>query len=183
MKKIQLDCAPPGLVRSFYRTSFYTWLSIVIGLTICVSGGMAALHQQHLIDDQLAQIKIAQLMLNQRNEVKIHVTKKGISETQASAVNGAIAQLNLPWNEVFEALEAATPQTIALISLEPDARRNSVKGIAESKDSDDMVRYIEQLKKQPYFKNVFITMHDINQLDPNKPLRFQFEAYWQGSTS
>jgi Tfp pilus assembly protein PilN len=183
MKKIQLDFAPPGLGRSVCSTSFLTWLTVCVAVVVCISALFAGWQQKQQIDAQLEVIQNLNKKLAQRKEVKSVANKKEISDAQASEVNTAIAQLNLPWRAVFEAVEAATPQTIALLSLEPDARRNSVKGIAEAKDSEEMVRYIEQLKKQSFFSNVFITMHDINQLDPNKPMRFQFEAYWRSAVS
>ena len=181
MKKVQLDFAPNSLTRSVFRATWLTWLLICVGLFFCTCSLVVGLKYKREIDNQLDALQSLNQKIAQHNEVK-HVTNmKAITEAQANAVNAAIAQLNLPWNTVFDAVEAATPQTIALLSLEPDARRNVVKGIAEAKDSENMVLYIEQLKKQVFFSNVFITMHDINQLDPNKPMRFQFEAYWQGA--
>jgi Tfp pilus assembly protein PilN len=80
---------------------------------------------------------------------------------------------------MLDAIEAATPKSIALLSLEPNAGKNLIKGVAEAKQSDDMVHYIEQLKKQSFFDRVLITQHEVNQLDANKPIRFQFAAHWQ----
>ena len=54
--------------------------------------------------------------------------------------------------------------------------------MAEAKTSDDMIAYIEQLKKQEFFTAVLLTKHEINEQDPNKPWRFQFEAQWVGAT-
>jgi len=119
--------------------------------------------------------------LSQRSEQQPVVKKTAITEAQAAAVNAAIAQLNLPWREVFDAIESATPKTIALLALQPDAKRNLVKGMAEAKTSDDMIGYIELLKKQEFFTAVLLTKHEVNEQDPNKPLRFQFEAQWTGA--
>ena len=44
---------------------------------------------------------------------------------QAAAVNGAILQLNLPWRDLQDALAAATPASIALLALEPDAQASA----------------------------------------------------------
>jgi hypothetical protein len=45
-------------------------------------------------------------------------------------------------------MRAATPANIALLALEPDARKRSMKITAEAKTSDDMIAYVEQLKQQ-----------------------------------
>ncbi|MGZ5819748.1 MAG: PilN domain-containing protein, partial [Burkholderiaceae bacterium] len=99
-------------------------------------------------------------------------------EAQANAVNNAIQQLNLPWRDLFSAIESATPSTIALLAIEPDAKKHVLKATAEAKTSDDMIGYIEQLKKQGLFSNVLLAKHEINEQDPNKPIRFQLEAEW-----
>jgi hypothetical protein len=101
-----------------------------------------------------------------------------ISEAQAGAVNAAILQLNLPWRALHDAVGAATPATIALLALEPDARKHALRITAEAKNPDDMVGYVEQLGKQDLFSGVALTRHEINDQDPNRPIRFQVEAYW-----
>jgi hypothetical protein len=44
---------------------------------------------------------------------------------QADAVNAAVMQLNLPWRALHDAVAAATPASIALLALEPDARKRA----------------------------------------------------------
>ncbi|HTD05059.1 PilN domain-containing protein [Undibacterium sp.] len=102
-----------------------------------------------------------------------------IPEAQALAVNAAVQQLNLPWRDVLNAIEAATPKSIALISLEPDAKAATLRGHAEAKTPDDMIAYIEQLKKEEFFIQVQLLKHEIVEQDPNRPYRFQFEVLWE----
>ncbi|MET3106034.1 Tfp pilus assembly protein PilN [Oxalobacteraceae bacterium GrIS 2.11] len=104
-----------------------------------------------------------------------------IPEGRALAINAAIQRLNLPWSDVFDAIEEATPANIALISIEPDIKKQVIKGQAEALSSDDMIAYIEKLKKAALFVNVELIKHEVNQQDPNKPLRFEFEAEWKGT--
>jgi hypothetical protein len=87
-------------------------------------------------------------------------------------------QLNLPWRALQDAIGAATPPTIAMLALEPDARKRSMKITAEAKSSDAMIAYVEELKKQELFSDVALTRHEINELDPARPIRFQIEAEW-----
>ena len=49
---------------------------------------------------------------------------------------------------------------------------------AEARSSDAMIAYLEALKEQELFTGVALTRHEINELDPNKPIRFQLEAEW-----
>lgn len=104
--------------------------------------------------------------------------RTAIPAAQAISANTAISQLNLPWRDVFLTIEAATPKTIALVSLEPDAKNSALKGIAEAKTTDEMIAYIEQLKKEDFFSQVQLLKHEVVELDPNRPYRFQFEVQW-----
>jgi Tfp pilus assembly protein PilN len=181
---MQLDFAPASIVRTIYLTRIRTWFLSATGLALCLSAAFFGFHQLNKIDENEKLLQQLSLQLNTRNNKnslsqKSSVTEGQINKLQANAVNTAIEQLNLPWHDVLNAMESATPATVALLSLEPDAHRNALKGIAEVKDNDGMVHYIELLKKEDFFSSVFLTRHEINQLDSSKPIRFQFEAHWQ----
>jgi Tfp pilus assembly protein PilN len=175
-----LDFAPPSFVRTVYLTKFKTWLLGCIGIALCIIAIFFGRQQLTAIDENEKSLQQLTLQINARNNKNStnQINKTNITDERASAVNTAIAQLNLPWSDVLNAMESATPATVALLSLEPDAGRNLVKGIAEAKDHEVMLRYIELLKKEDFFSSVFLRTHEINQLDSNKPVRFQFEAHW-----
>ncbi len=177
-KPIYIDFAPRSFIRALHRTRARTWILGMAGLLSCAGVSFQALHiiqQQRELETQL---QLAQAALAARTALKPAARKSSITEAQAGAVNTAIGQLNLPWHEVFDAIEAATPKTIALLALEPDAARHVLKGVAEAKSSDEMIVYVEMLKQQAFFAAVGLTRHEINEQDPHKPLRFQFEAQW-----
>jgi Tfp pilus assembly protein PilN len=53
-----------------------------------------------------------------------------------------------------------------------------VRITAETRGSDEMIGYVEKLQAQNWFTAVALTHHETNDVDPNKPLRFQVEAQW-----
>jgi Tfp pilus assembly protein PilN len=179
MTRLDIDFAPPSLRRSLHRVPASAWLAGTLGLALCVTAacyGNAALQRQHAREAQLlrAQQRVAASM-----QGPAPVAQTPIAPAQAAAVNAAILQLNLPWRDLQDALASATPPEIALLALEPDARKRVLKITAETKDSDAMIAYIAQLKQQELFgTRVQLLRHEINELDPNKPLRFQVEASW-----
>jgi Tfp pilus assembly protein PilN len=101
-----------------------------------------------------------------------------VAAAEAAAVNAAIVRLNLPWPEVFDAVERATPDSVALLSLEPDARQDVIRVVAETGSTAEMLRYVERLKQQPFLAEVFLVRHEIDSQNSNLPLRFQVEAHW-----
>jgi Tfp pilus assembly protein PilN len=176
MKTIHIDFAPTSAIRTVIQTRPATWLFGGIGIVLCafISIRAATLVQEknaREADLQLINAKSAQRTSQKPSAVSL-------SESHVNAVNGAIGQLNLPWRDVFDAIEAATPAAIAVLALEPDAKKHLLKGMAEAKSSDDMIAYIESLKQQAFFSAIVLTRHEINAQDPNKPIRFQFEANW-----
>lgn len=178
MKPIRIDFAPVSAGRALRRTSIRTWLLAAIGL---LGIGYGASTAMALFKERISaqrEIQILETKRTQRAAQRPAPKKIAITDAQAAAVNGAIAQLNLPWRDLLDAIEEATPATIGLLSIEPDATKSLVKGMAEAKSSDAMIGYIEQLKQQAFFNAVVLTKHETNEQDPNRPLRFQFEAQW-----
>jgi Tfp pilus assembly protein PilN len=104
-----------------------------------------------------------------------------VPPAQAGAVNASVQQLNLPWRGLHDAVQAATPANIALLALEPDAKKSTVRITAEAKSSDDMSAYVEQLERIEWFTTVLLARHEIKEQDPNRPIRFQVDAQWRAA--
>lgn len=178
MRNMRIDFAPPSLGRSLLRTGAWTWVFGTAALLLCLATAITAnelLNQRAALK---AETHSLQNRLATRTAAKPEPKVITIPEVQAHAVNSAIAQLNLPWRDLLDAIEVATPTTVALLALDPDAKKQTLKGTAEAKSSDAMIAYIEQLKRQDFFDSVVLTKHEVNEQDPNKPLRFQFEVRW-----
>ncbi|WP_373991158.1 hypothetical protein [Duganella sp. BuS-21] len=179
MRAIHIDFAP----RSLRRTLFHIHPGVLAlagaGLLLCVGaafGGWKLVEQKRERQQQLQHLQQRVAALTVR---PAEVARIAIPEAQAAFVNGAVMQLNLPWRELQDAVLAATPRGVALIALEPDPRKRSLKITAETRTSDEMVDYVAALKEQESFSGVILTRHEINDADPNRPLRFQLEATWQ----
>jgi Tfp pilus assembly protein PilN len=177
-RRMNIDFAPRGLRRSLYLAHPAAPLLAGLGLLLCVGAGVAGwklVEQQRLREHQLRHIQERAAAISAR---PAEVARVAIPEAQAAFVNGAIMQLNLPWRELQDAVAAATPRSVALVAMEPDPRKRVLKLTAETKTSDDMVAYVAELKQQELFSGVVLTRHEINEQDPNRPLRFQLEATW-----
>lgn len=175
---MKIDFAP----RSARRTLFHIHPAVLAlagaGMLLCVGaafGGWQLMTQKREREHQLQHLRERVAAISAR---PVEVARVAIPEAQASFVNAAIMQLNLPWRELQDAVLAATPHTVALVAMEPDPRKRILKITAETKTSDDMVAYVEALKEQESFSGVLLTRHEINEQDPNRPLRFQLEATW-----
>lgn len=191
MRKMRIDFAAPGWRRALYRAHPAALAGCVLGLALCAGAaayGYQMAQQQRARAEQLAELERQQRrqtqQLQQQQQQKqprqgaALAAKAQIPEAQFKAINAAVLQLNLPWRDMQEAVGEATPASIALLALEPDPNKQVLKISAEAKNPDDMIAYIEQLKQQEFFVGAALVRHEINDLDPNRPVRFQVEAQW-----
>lgn len=187
MRPLVIDFAPQSFRRTVFLTSLTSWVGLVMALALCTAIALYAIRltqQKNAIAAALSGLQQQQQAQLKRLAGRAAATKPAaIPEAKLSAVNKAIAQLNLPWTDVLNAIEAATPPQIALLTIEPDAKKQSIKLIAEANSSHAMVAYIEVLKKQPFFTSALLAGHEINEKDQNRPLRFQlhlqFDSQWR----
>lgn len=179
MSRLQIDFAPRGWRRTLYRTHPAMWM-VAAFAGIALAAAAAAFYrmdaEQQEYEAQLAAAGVQAKLAAAR--VPAPVVQPRIPEAQATAVNAVVSQLNLPWRALRDALDAGTPQSIALLEVEPDAQRRTLRVTAEARDSEGMVGYVEQLKKQELFADVVLVRHEINMEDPNRPIRFQLDATW-----
>lgn len=179
MKQLHIDFAPHSWRRTLYRTHPGAWMVAgIAALALCAAAvaAIALRSEQRDYERQLAEAGIR--ARQQSAQAPRPTAQPGVPAAQGAAVNAIVSQLNLPWRAVHDALAAGTPSSIALLALEPDARRHTLRITAEARDSDGMVGYVEQLKRQELFSDVVLVSHEVNDADPNKPLRFELEASW-----
>jgi hypothetical protein len=93
--------------------------------------------------------------------------------------NQVLRRLSLPWDALFRAVESSGGKNIALLSMEPDLRKGAVTISAEAKDFDAMLEYVRQLGKREVFGSVLLQSHQVQQADPQKPIRFSLRAVWK----
>lgn len=178
LRRLHIDFAPPSLRRSLYllhpALAAAGWLGLLLGVAAAL-GGWQLLEQRQAREHQLRHLQQRQAALSKAPPA---APRSAIAPAQAAFVNAAIEKLNLPWRDLQDAVVAATPRSVALLALEPDPRKQLLKLTAETRNADDMIAYIEALKQQELFRAVLLTRHEVNEQDPNRPLRFQLEAEW-----
>lgn len=181
MKRIRIDFAEPGLRRTLFHTPRLAWVLLGAGIALCVPAALLA--SQYLAEERAFEAELAarRPAAASPSPLALQAAARAprVSPAQAGAVNAAIMQLNLPWRDLHDAVAAATPPTVALLALEPDAKRRVLRITAEARGSDDMLAYIERMGRLDWFEGVALTRHEINEQDPNRPIRFQFDAQWR----
>lgn len=98
----------------------------------------------------------------------------------AQAAHEANAQLAIPWDALFVRLETNLPRTVALVSLEADARKPEATLTAEAMRAQDMLAWIEQLRLEAGFAGVALVSHALQESEAQQPLRFVLRLDWRG---
>jgi Tfp pilus assembly protein PilN len=179
MKRVRIDFAPPSVRRTLFRTPRAAWAPAVAGLVLCAVAGSAGWRYLEQQKAYQAQVAALDARTHASAAVPVALREPPVPEAQAGAVNAAILQLNLPWRALRDAVQAATPPGVALLALEPESRKRTLRITAETKSSDEMIGYLERLQQQEWFTSVTLARHEINDQDPNRPIRFQVEAQWR----
>lgn len=95
--------------------------------------------------------------------------------------NGVLRQLTLPWDKLFATIEGAGGKDVALLSLAPDRDKQAVHIAIEAKNAAAGLDYLRVLEGEQIFDSVRVRSHQIQLQDPEKPIRFTFQAAWKDS--
>jgi Tfp pilus assembly protein PilN len=89
-----------------------------------------------------------------------------------------ILELNLPWKELFSTVESYPKDDVAVLTIEPDSQKGFVRINAEAKSLDSMLAYVTYLQKTQLFREVELINHQLQEQDPQRPVRFMLQASW-----
>ncbi|RZA29425.1 MAG: hypothetical protein EOP92_37155 [Lysobacteraceae bacterium] len=179
MKRTHIDFAPRSLRRSLLRVP-PRFAALLVPIAFLCVGLVSQVIKYQEEREGLEALQAAIVARSQavRPQPVLVQTNFSVPQAQAQAVNEAVMQLNLPWRDLVEAVRAATPSNVALLALEPDARRRTLRITAEARDSDAMLAYVAKMEEQGWFGSVALVRHEIAEQEPNRPLRFQVSAQW-----
>lgn len=110
----------------------------------------------------------------------VHTGKQDINPygEEIKRANEVIDQLALPWDQLFAAVEGATGKNVALLAIQPDKHKGEVVIGGEAKDIAAMLDYMRRLNEARQLSEVVLLSHQIQQQDPQKPVRFNLSAKW-----
>lgn len=87
--------------------------------------------------------------------------------------------LMIPWGDVLNALESSALDDLALLAIEPDAKKRQLKITAEAKNKDVMFSYLEKLEASSELANVYLLKHEVFEDVDQHPIRFVAVASWK----
>jgi Tfp pilus assembly protein PilN len=163
------------------RTS--NWAGVLV-LAIGLAGLGSTLWYYH---DLRGNLSVKEMLASRLQEQEKSLFARPVAEArdaeqmalETKQANAAILELSLPWKGLFEALEATWSSEVAVLAIEPDAQNGVVRIRAEARRLDSMINYMSSLQRLAIFREVLIVSHQIQDQDPQKPVRFILQARWE----
>ncbi|CAB3769681.1 PilN domain-containing protein [Paraburkholderia humisilvae] len=183
MKRLHIDLAPASARRHLYRSHPLARCLALAAAVLCVVAGMRAHGLFNRLDALAQEQEHIASRAAQTARSRANVARAPVDAKQGAAVNAAVARLNLPWDDILNAVEAATPAKVALLSITPDASRALLRIEAEASSSGVMIDYLKALEQQPLFVRVDLVRHELAKDHTDGVIRFQIEAQWQRAVS
>ncbi len=110
---------------------------------------------------------------------------QNVSNTVATAdlkqVSVIVESLVTPWQDLLFAIEQADMPDIALLSIDPNIKKQQVSLTGEAKNLQIVLSYIEQLELQTALHEVYLQKHMVEETDISKPVTFGVVAKWKVS--
>jgi hypothetical protein len=100
-----------------------------------------------------------------------------LSRTEISTVLATLKQLNVPWSQIFDAIESASSRDIALLSISPDIKKESIIVTAEARNVGAMLRYSKALASRAEFKAARLIDHEMVNSDNGNSIRFNLTIH------
>lgn len=169
---LQLDWLHPG-----QRRRGWQWLGAGI---LCLGLAAAGLEVSALLEANagIASAQDSLQHLRSRSALaRASVGSEAAGQGEAAA-EGALQRLALPWNRLLLELEAARGEDVALLSLETDAAKGSVRLMGEAKSLADVLAYVERLGGTVSLATPQLLSQENRQSDGQPVVAFVIEARW-----
>ncbi len=173
--RIQIDFAKPAWYAPSYLTSLGVSL-ILLGILL-LTGVYAYTFMQDRHEAELNQQEVA-IDLPSPVIEKPSIEAPILNRDQVQILTDMINQLNVPWNHLFNALDALKDPNVALISIIPNYQRQQLELIGEARNIPAMLAYIESLEALPMLEHVTLQKHQVNEAHPYQPVEFIILARW-----
>jgi len=98
---------------------------------------------------------------------------------QIGAANQVIDALAVPWGELFQALDAAPPRGLGLLSMAPNAKDHSVRLAGEARSVPELLAFADRLSALAPLGQVHLLGYETVQREGVAVISFTMAATWQ----
>ena len=129
------------------------------------------------LDQSIQQVKASRGLNKEAPQRQAKSSAELVAKIEEAKKLGAF--LMIPWGNLFNALEGAALEDVAILSIEPDSKKRELKINAEAKNVKTMFSYMERLEASHDLVNVYLMKHEILEDVDQHPIRFMVMANWK----
>lgn len=100
--------------------------------------------------------------------------RRRAQDEEAKRAAAVLANLSVPWQSLFGALESVAGNGVVLTGLQPEAEARRVRITGEARRFEDIPLYARRLQETRTFANVAILAHDTH----DNRIAFTLQADW-----
>lgn len=174
-RALQLDFRRPA--RSGWRWLGWALLAAAVAAALALGERHALLAQSHAA----AQERHARLAERMRARAPQRATAAPDAQTLADIrrANLVIDQLTVPWDGLFDAVEAADARGLGLLALAPTARDRTLRLSGEVRSVLELLAYVERLAAQPALGQVHLLGYNSALREGTSIVTFTMAATWK----
>jgi hypothetical protein len=98
---------------------------------------------------------------------------------RVEASNRVLQALEQPWFTLFDDVERAAIDGVALLALEPDAQKKTVRITGEARDLDVLSTYVDRIGAARSLRDLRLMQQELHGPPERARLRFIISARWE----
>jgi Tfp pilus assembly protein PilN len=169
MRALDLD-----LVRR--RPAWPGWAMLAVGALLVAEAGFGYAG----LRDEIEQLEQRRAAPKARSAVPAAPLSEPLRR-ELDAARRVLQELTLPWEAMFGAIEESDGNGIALLSIEPDAAKRSVRIGGEARNYPAILAFMQRLEASQHLSGVHLLNHQLREQEAGRPLHFIVAASWRAA--
>lgn len=158
----------------------FPWAGVVLFLLALGGSALVDIYYQGLTEKiGYWELKSGQILKAAERQMTSRPREISDMAQEIKHANEVLNQITLPWEKLFQAVEWSSGKDVALLTIEPDAEKHVVKISGEAKNIAAVLSYLKHLAEQEIFDSVYLQSHQVQEQNPEKPVRFALVAAWK----
>jgi Tfp pilus assembly protein PilN len=98
-----------------------------------------------------------------------------------AAMSKVASRLSVPWEKLLNAIAAAIPNNVVLLSFQPNASRGEAQIVGTATKMAAVLDFVERLRGQKDLSEVYLKNHETDEAAKGKfPVHFTISLRWEG---
>lgn len=153
---------------------------IVLSAALLCAAMLALWHQSLVREVELLELQQLQSAPRRESATPVAAIDPRRLDDAARQAQLVADELRMPWLRLFDAIEsAADPAAVALLSIEPDARRSALRISGEARNKKAMLDYMSRLGEQSPMVRAVLETHSQRTAGSASPVQFTLVAHWE----